>query len=239
MFTFWKFCVVLIIITVLSEESNKRKVLCLNVFVCFLEINLWCSHSALAAASCWSGSGPWPPGEGVRPPCPSTLLLHFFNQREKKAIFWPVCQRRPAATPLQPQPTLSPPRCNRQIKKKKNSPSCKSGGEATIARTYCLTSAALTHLLFFSLSLPIVHFLCCFFPPLVKPVKKPPILINFSLLIFVCISCFVLLDVLIRPIFGPRFCFAKQFPLQEGNELKSRCNISLSCGDSKEVTCRR
>lgn len=165
----------------------------------------------------------------------STLLLHFFNQREKKALFWPVCQRRPATTPLQPQPTLSPLRCNRQIKKKK-SPSWKSGDGR---------SHLLPHVLsinpppFSSLSLPIVHFLLFFSPPsFVKPVKKP-LLINFSLLIFVCISCFVLLDVLIRPVFGTRLCFAKQFPLQQGNELKSRRNISLACGDSREAICRR
>lgn len=40
-------------------------------------------------------------GEGVCPLCPSTLLLHFFNQQQKKALFWPVCQQCPASTPLQ------------------------------------------------------------------------------------------------------------------------------------------
>lgn len=164
----------------------------------------------------------------------STLLLHFFNQREKKALFWPVCQRRPATTPLQPQPTLSPLRCNRQIKKK-NSPSWKSGDGRSHLLPHVLSTYPPPFLLF-----PCLLFIssCFFSPSFVKPVKKP-LLINFSLLIFVCISCFVLLDVLIRPVFGPRLCFAKQFPLQQGNELKSRRNISLARGDSREAICRR
>lgn len=108
----------LLIMTVLSEERNKRKVICLNFFVCFLE------NKPLMLSLDISRCLPmgWKQSVTAGRRRSSTLLLHFFNQREKKALFWPVRQRRPATTPLQPQPTLSPLRCNRQIKKKKEFP---------------------------------------------------------------------------------------------------------------------
>lgn len=171
----------------------------------------------------------------------STLLLHFFNQREKKSLILACLSAAPCHDATTAQPTLSPLRCNRQIKKKKRIPPPANPEERRRSLALTASRPQRSPTSFSSLSLPIVHFLHWFFfflPPFMKPVKKPPILINFSLLIFVCISCFVLLDVLIRPVFGPRFCFAKQFPLQEGNELKSRWNISLACGDSKEATCQ-
>lgn len=101
-------------------------------------------HAALVVALWWDGGGLWPPAEGVRPPYPATLMLHFFNQWEKKAIFWPVCQRRPATTPLQQQPTLSLLRCNRQIKKKKRTTPPPANPEER-RRSLALTASRLWH----------------------------------------------------------------------------------------------
>lgn len=126
------------VLTSLCFVGNEPQWLCLLMLSIHL---LHFDETWPPCARCASGGG----GEGVCPPCPSTLLLHFFNQRQKKAVFWPVCQQRPAATPLQQRPTLPPPlRCSRQIKNKNP---CKSGGEATITHTHSLMSAALTRLL--------------------------------------------------------------------------------------------
>lgn len=51
-----------------------------------------------------------------------------------------------------------------------------------------------------------------------------PPLINFSLLIFVCISCFVLLDVLIKA-FWFRFCFTIRFLCKK--EMNSNVAVTL------------
>lgn len=130
---------------------------------------------------------------------PPPFLLHFFNQQQKKDIFWVVCQQCPATTPLQLQPTLSPIRCNCQIKTLQIS-------KRTDVHSHSLLHVLTTHPppFFHPFSLPIVHFLISFF------LKSVQALINFSLLIFVCISCFVLLDVLIKLIWF-RFCFALHF----------------------------
>lgn len=103
-------------IIVLWEESNKI-FLCFNFFASFwihikLTFTLHCFFDAvnMLVAYLWNVTTLWliwclwwvcVTGEGVCPLCPSTLLLHFFNQQQKKALFWPVCQQCPASTPLQ------------------------------------------------------------------------------------------------------------------------------------------
>lgn len=92
-------------------------------------------------------------GEGVCPLRPATLLLHF-NQQQKKAIFWLVCQRCPAAMPTQPEPTLSPIWCNCQIKtlqiRRRND--VHSHSLLHVPTTHLLSSIPFPCLLFISLS---------------------------------------------------------------------------------------
>lgn len=144
-------------------------------------------------------------------------LVHYFNQQQKKAVFGPVCQRRPPATPLQPLPMLSPLWCKCQITFQ-----IRRSGVHLRSLLHILT----THLLcFIPFPSPIVHFLF-FFLFLSKVCSRKPQLINFSLLIsFSCISCFASLDVLIKIILF-RFCFWTSFPLLTGNELRCRRNIT-------------
>lgn len=154
-------------------------------------------------------------GEGVCPPCPSTLLLHFFNQRQKKAVFWPVCQQRPAATPLQQQPTL-PPAAMQPPDKKTKIPANQEERRRSLTLTpSCLQHSPASFLLFFPAY--------CSFPQLIfffvlKSLQETANLIKFTLLIFVCISCFVLLDVLIRPFWVEvLFCKTVSFAKKEMN----------------------
>lgn len=108
---------------------------------------------------------------------PSTLLLHVFNQQQKKAIFWPVCQRCPPADATTAMAHAFPSPMQVPDKKPVNQ-------EDGASLTFALWRLNHPPPFFYSFSSAIVHFLFFFF----CLEEKVPLWLIFSHLIFFCFN---------------------------------------------------